>query len=177
MSNGFDAWCISITITNCNVAVWVSDRPNAGSSVISRKMDVGFPVYLLENDEIWQCANFTSFSDLSKNIGKSDRIRKIHNSTFHEQIRVGLYSNQKTGFGGSKRQSLLFMNQFRSVRQLPRDHESLISKYCWYTARRSLRDPCIESRVWRRPSVWSMWTFVRWTIVLSTNLGPRKSSK
>jgi hypothetical protein len=58
--SGFVAWwSMRPPLTNYNVEIGVSR--NAGSSVICRKMDVGFRVHEPEDDQTWKCANYTIF--------------------------------------------------------------------------------------------------------------------
>jgi hypothetical protein len=73
---GGQYWSVQLLLTNYNVETGVND--NAGSSIISREMDVGFPVHepeVIKHDSSL-ILRFSQF--LAKIIGKSS---KIHNLT------------------------------------------------------------------------------------------------
>jgi hypothetical protein len=109
-------------LTNYNVEIRVSEK--VGSSVISRKLDVGFRVHEPENNLTRHCANFTIFPIFPKTYWKIGKSSKIHITIFHGQIRVGfqLFEPENRFCMEVRRaKTLLFMNHFRStVRQLDR---------------------------------------------------------
>jgi hypothetical protein len=87
--------------------------------VHNRKMIIHYSALILQFFPIFQ---------------KNSKVRKsskIHNSTFHGQIQVGFelfepdsqFRARKPVSEVGNAKTVLFMNQFQSVRQLPRDHQ------------------------------------------------------